>query len=115
MKKLILSLVAALSLLGAAVPALATVGAWSNVTVTTIEPYPGSGNIVIVWFSANSTGSPCATQKGAAIVDMSTAAGAFAAAVAQSARLSSTTLSVVNGTGNCNLLTGYETLGVLEE
>ena len=88
-------------------------GAWTSVTITAIYDYTKEGNannIVIVTFSANSTGSAsCATNKGDAIIDTSTTAGALAATTAHMARASGGTVSA-DGAGSCGLYSGIETL-----
>lgn len=119
MKKLILSLVAMLSIL-AALPALATNGTWSNVTVTAIQPCtsyycPSPGAVEVHLSAVASGGATCANgYHDWVVVDVSTPTGMFAAAVLQSARLSGSTVTIV-GAGSC--ITGYliETMEYLTE
>jgi hypothetical protein len=99
----------------AAQAAFASQGSWSNVTVTSIIDYVGTGGVIEVQLSANSTGGPaCATTTNRVVIDPSNPAGAYAAAVAQSARLSGATISFT-GAGTCALVSGIETLNYLQE
>ena len=116
MKKLI-----AILMMGTIAPAaFATSGTWTNVTVTHITPCAATSGApcsvgtayVQVTFSASSTGNPTCSgsAKTYGVIDVSTSAGAFLAAVMQSAFLSGSTISA-NGTGACSILTNEETLG----
>jgi hypothetical protein len=94
-------------------------GTWTNVTVSTIQPCTaqGCGQIVLVWLSANSTGTPsCANGQAAKVaIDVSTSSGAYSAAVMQSARLSGTVLPSISGAGSCAVYSGVESLYSLQE
>jgi hypothetical protein len=93
---------------------------WKDVKVADITVYPAGGSagkgFVMVTFSSNGMSTPgCSSgYPKNVVIDISTAAGAFAAAVLQSARLLGTTLTVA-GTGTCEVSSGMETLAYVHE
>ncbi len=76
----------------------------------------GEKGYLVVTFSSNGTGTPdCA--KGYPrdlVIDMSTAAGAFAAALAQAGLLTGSAVTVT-GTGACSVIPTAETLASIHE
>lgn len=96
-------------------------GAWTNVTVTHVYPlttnYLSPNGGVEVALSGSSVGGPSCSSANKAflVIDISTAAGRFAAAAFQSAFLSGATLPSIGGAGNCNLMSGIESLSYVQE
>lgn len=87
-------------------------GSWTGVTVSQIESCtPAAGGscatngYVQVQLSANSTtpaGCVDASHKNWVVIDVTSAAGAYAAALFQSIKLSGTTVNIT-GTGSCTI------------
>jgi len=94
MKKLI-----AILMMGMIAPAAFAAGAWTAVTVGTVTGLSSNGYVQIS-LSANSTGTTCATTRNYALIDVSTSVGAYNAALAQSIKLSGSTVTI-QGTGTC--------------
>jgi hypothetical protein len=96
-------------------------GNWIDVTVTSIavctsKTCPPKGS-VIIGLSAMATGTPPPCSGGYRdhiIIDVSTAAGAFAAQLFQHSAETGSKL-MVTGTGTCDLDSRFETLGVVSE
>ena len=120
MKKLI-----AILMMGMIAPAFAT-GTWTAVTVTHVwgctlqQCTGGTGNAtnqVQVQLSANATGTTACRNSiynAWAVVDVSNASGAFTASQLESAFLSGATVTVY-GVGSCNIFTGIETVGFVQQ
>lgn len=96
-------------------------GVWTNVTVTEIVPCTsaegcGTNGYLQALFSANDTGgASCgSSNKAWGVVDVTTTIGAYIAAVLQSARLTSQTITVY-GIGSCGLQSNEETIGEVVE
>jgi hypothetical protein len=113
------TLVLALLLSMSSVAAPPAGGSWKDVKVTDITAHPDGGpggkGYVVVTFSSNGTGTPsCASGYPRNVaIDLSTAGGGFAAAVAQSSFLSDSAVTVT-GTGACGVPT-VETLASIRE
>lgn len=119
MKKFILSIAAALTLLLSTAPAV-NAASWSSVTVSDIQPCQatsdgGCGSVVLVWLSAQSSGTTCASDRTRVAVDLATPSGLYAASIFQSAFLSHATIAAITGTGSCTLFGGYENLYSFQE
>ena len=96
MKKLIVILA-----MGMIAPTAFASGVWTAVTVGTVTGLTSNGYIQVS-FSANSTGTTCATTRNYALIDISTSVGLYNAALAQTAKLSGSGQTVtVQGTGSC--------------
>jgi len=96
MKKLI-----AILAMGMIAPTAFASGVWTAVTVGTVTGLTSNGYVQIS-LSANSTGTTCATTRNYALIDISTSAGLYNAALAQTAKLAGSGQTVtVQGTGTC--------------
>jgi len=93
---------------------------WKEVKVAAVTAYTAGGpsgkGYVVVTFSSNGTGTPgCASgYPRDLVIDISTPGGGFAAAIAQSAKLSGMSVTVA-GTGTCGVASGTETMASIIE
>ena len=95
-------------------------GSWKDAQVADITVHADGGHdgkgYVVVTFAANGTGTPhCASgYPRSVVVDISTAGGAFAAAVMQTSLLSGMPVTVT-GTGSCSVSPTIETVASVQE
>jgi hypothetical protein len=95
-------------------------GSWKDAQVADIMVHtdggPAGKGYVVVTFAANGTGTPnCASGYPRSVaIDLSIAGGTFAAAVMQSALLSSMSVTVT-GTGSCSVSPTTETAASVQE
>jgi hypothetical protein len=94
-------------------------GSWKDMNIVGITAYPVGGTdgkgYVVVTFAANGAGTPsCASGYPRNVaIDLSTAGGAFAASIAQAAKLTGTSVTVT-GTGTCTVTSTTETLASIQ-
>jgi hypothetical protein len=95
-------------------------GSWKDVKISDITAYtdggPAGKGYVVITFSSNGAGTPsCASGYPRNVaIDLSTAGGGFAAAVAQSSFLSGSAVTVT-GTAACSVIPTAETLASVRE
>jgi hypothetical protein len=118
--KQLTGLLALLLCLASAVAADQPHGSWKDAQVTSVVAYSAGGpagkGYVVVTFTSNGTGTPgCASgYPRDVVIDISTPGGAFAAAIAQTAKLSSMSVTAT-GTGTCTVSPTTETLASIQE
>jgi hypothetical protein len=94
---------------------------WKDAKVSDITVYAAGGpegkGYVVVTFAANGAGTPnCASgYPRSVVIDLSTAGGAYAAAIAQSAYLMGSSSLTVTGTGTCTVSPTTETVASVQE
>ncbi len=96
-------------------------GTWSGVSVAEIKACTSEGcppkGWVVVKLSAGATGTPpscSSSNRNFVVIDTTIPAGAFAAALMQTAKLSGMTISVA-GSGSCSLDPAVETAASVTE
>src|SRR5690242_16370089 len=115
-----LKLLLALLLVVSSAAAYAGGSTWTGANVINITTYPSGGpagkGYVVITFSSNGAGTPsCASGYPRNVaIDLSTAGGGFAAAVAQSSFLSGSAVTVT-GTAACSVIPTAETLASIRE
>jgi len=119
MKRVLFSL-ALLAMSSVAVSDQPHTGSWKDAKLTDIVVHTAGGpegkGYVVLTFAANGTGTPnCASgYPRSVVIDLSTPAGAYAAGIAQTVRLTGTSLTVT-GTGSCSVTPTIETVASLQE
>jgi len=94
-------------------------GSWKDVKITGITVYAAGGpsekGSVVVTFAATGRGTPnCASgYPKDVVIDLSTAGGAFAASMAQAAKLTGMSVTVT-GAGTCSVTSNTETLASIQ-
>jgi hypothetical protein len=115
-----LFLLALLALSGVAAADQPHAGSWKDAKITDIVVHtvggPEGKGYVVITFAGNGTGTPnCASgYPRSVVIDLSTQGGAFAAAIAQTARLTGMGLTVT-GTGSCSVTPTIETAASVQE
>jgi hypothetical protein len=113
---LVLALLLSMSSVAAPPPG----GSWKDVKISDITVHADGGSAgkgyIVVTFSSNGTGTAsCASgYPRSLVVDLSFAAGAFAASVAQASFLTGSAVTVT-GTGACSVIPTAETLASIRE